>query len=364
MTKPFLPALLPLETFDWTKFVHLIGTANRAVARYDGQLQNMPNPEILLSPLTTQEAVLSSKIEGTQASLTEVLQYEASPSPEKPRANDIIEIINYRQALAGAVKQMESLPLSLRVIRETHGRLMHGARGMQGAPGEFRKIQNWIGKPGSTIETAIYVPPPPNEVMNLLDNLEKYIHSEEKDVLVQLAIIHAQFEMVHPFLDGNGRIGRMLIPLFLYHKKVLGQPMFYISAYFESHRDQYYDKLLSVSAANAWEDWIEFFLHATIEQATSNSEKAKAVHQLYEEKKERIAAVTKSQYSIRVLDFLFRKPIFQSSEFAKESKIPRPTAKRILQQLEGSKVIFLVSKGAGASPNVYGFTKLINLIKT
>ncbi len=361
MTQPFVPHMLPLETFDWTKFVHLIGTANRAVARYDGQLQNMPNPEILLSPLTTQEAVLSSKIEGTQASLKEVLQYEAGPSPERPRVNDIIEIINYRQALAGAVKQMESLPLSLRVIRETHARLMDGARGMQGAPGEFRKIQNWIGKPGSTIETATYVPPPPNEVMNLRHNLEKYIHSAEKDVLVQLAIIHAQFEMIHPFLDGNGRIGRMLIPLFLYHKKVLRQPMFYISAYFESHRDQYYDKLLSVSAANAWEDWIEFFLRATMEQATANSEKAKAVHRLYDSLKKRIEDLTHSQYAMRVLDFLFKKPVFRIGDFVTMTKIPRNSAPGILSKLvKGSVLSQIVSKGRLG--NLYVLSSLIKIV--
>ncbi len=359
---PFVPPMLPLQNFDWAKFVHLVGTANRAVARYDGQLQNMPNPEILLSPLTTQEAVLSSKIEGTQASLNDVLQYEANPSPTRPRVNDIIETINYRRALTGAVKQMKTLPLSLRVVRDAHVTLMQGARGMQGAPGEFRKIQNWIGKPGSTIETATYVPPPPNEVMNLLDNLEKYIHYEEKDVLVQLAVIHSQFEMIHPFLDGNGRIGRILIPLFLYHKGVLNRPMFYISAFFESHRDLYYDKLLSVSRDGAWEDWIEFFLHAVIEQATTNSEKAKSVTQLYEKLKTRIEELTHSQYAMRVLDSIFNRPVFRIGDFVTATKIPRNSAPGILSKLVKGKVLNqIVSKGRAG--NIYVLSSLIRIVR-
>ncbi len=362
MTKPFIPPTLPLETFDWTKFVHLIGKANGAVARYDGQLQNMPNPEILLSPLTTQEAVLSSKIEGTQATLKEVLQYEANPSSEFPRENEIIEIINYRRAMVKAVEQMKSLPLSLRIIREMHSILVQNVRGMQGAPGEFRRVQNWIGKPGSTIETATYVPPPPNEVMRLLDNLEKYFHLEEKDVLVQLAVVHAQFEMIHPFLDGNGRIGRILIPLFLFHKKVLSKPMFYISAYFEAHREIYYHKLLAISSDGAWEGWIEFFLQAAIEQATSNSEKAKTVCSLYEQLKNRIEDLTHSQYTLRVLDFLFKMPVFRLGDFVSLTKIPRNSAPGLLTKLvKGNVLSQVVSRGR--TGNLYTFTSLMKTVR-
>jgi len=239
---------------------------------------------------------------------------------------------------------------------------MQDARGMHGAPGEFRKVQNWIGNPGATIDTATYVPPPPNEVMNLLDNLEKYIHSEERDVLVQLAVIHAQFEMIHPFLDGNGRIGRILIPLFLYYKNVLSRPMFYISAYFESHRDLYYDKLLNISKDGAWEDWIEFFLRATEEQATTNSEKAKAVHQLYEQLKDKIEDLTHSQYTMRMLDFLFKMPIFRLGDFVDLTKIPRKTAQGLLSKLvRGSVLNQVVTKGR--SGNLYSFPRLLDIVR-
>jgi len=362
MPQPYLPQSLPLTTVNWSKHVALIGKANGAVARFDGLLQSMTNPLVLLSPLTTQEAVLSSKIEGTQASLNEVLQYEANPKQEQDRIQDIIEVLNYRNAMQFAVKEMEKVPLSLRIMREMHKILMKHVRGAQQAPGEFREIQNWIGKPGSPIEVATYVPPPPNAVNDLIGNLEKYIHTEEQDPLVQLAILHAQFEMIHPFLDGNGRIGRILIPLFLYHKKVLSEPMFYISAYFEAHRDEYYDKLLAVSSARDWNNWIEYFLRATLEQANKNIEKAKAIHSLYEREKTNVEELTRSHYAIRILDFLFKKPVFRLGDFVKGTRVKRNSAHSLLSKLAKGNVLRTVPS-KGRVGNTYLFGELLDIVQ-
>lgn len=204
---PFIPDELPLQDLDWTSFISYIGTANREIARYDGLLQSIPNPAVLLSPLTTQEAVLSSKIEGTQATLEEVLKFEAEMDSSFNRYDDIQEVLNYRKAMAFAIKELKERPITLNLIRRTHQVLLASVRGESSDRGNFRKIQNWIGKPGSTIEQARFIPPNPLVLQEHLDKFEKYIHYEEKDLLVQLAIVHAQFEILHPFLDGNGRIG-------------------------------------------------------------------------------------------------------------------------------------------------------------
>jgi len=217
--KPFIPDKLPLESINWESHVPLIGQANAALDRYDGMLQGIPNPGVFLSPLTTQEAVLSSKIEGTLvSSMEEVLEFEASPrEPVEPsKKTDIQEIINYRTAMWKAMESIEERPLCLNLVKDLHGILLDSVRGRDKALGEFRRTQNYIAPPGSPIEQATYVPPSPELLPAVLDNWEKYMHFAEKDVLVHLAIVKAQFEIIHPFLDGNGRLGRMLIPLFLF----------------------------------------------------------------------------------------------------------------------------------------------------
>lgn len=359
--EPYKPENLPLEKLDWQKLISLMSEANRKLARYDGILQTMPNPVLLLSPLTTQEAVLSSRIEGTQATLEEVLKFEADPKKHTEKYADIQEVINYRNATTLAVEEMKKRPISLNLLKNMHSVLLQSVRGQNKARGEFRKIQNWIGKPGSTIEEARFVPPSPAELLIYLHNFEKYVHYDEKDRLVQLAIVHAQFEILHPFLDGNGRIGRILIPLFLHEKKILNLPMFYISAFFEAHRELYYDNLKTVTDNKNWEDWILFFLRGVIEQSEKNIEKAKAILQLYEMMKEEIVSKTHSQYSIKALDILFNMPIFSSTDFVKSSNIPKASAKRILKRLEQSGTINIFVKGAGRKPTLYIFRQLITI---
>ena len=360
---PFNPHNLPLDRLNWEQFVHLIGKANAEVARFDGLIQSMPNPSLLLSPLTTQEAVLSSRIEGTQASLEEIYQFEAKPDKESKKYDDIQEVLNYRKAMYFAIKELNKIPFCLRLLKETHKILLSGVRGSNKDRGNFRKTQVFIGKPGANIKEATYIPPAPNNLDKYLSNLEQYFHYEEKDALVQLAIIHAQFEIIHPFLDGNGRMGRIILPLFLYNKGILSSPMLYLSAYFERNREEYYGNLLNISKNNDWESWITFFLKATIEQSKDNIKRAKAIHALYEEKKSKITDLTRSRFAIKALDFLFSNPIFNSSSFTKESKIPRASANRILDSLQKGRVIKIINKGSGNKPSEYVFPKLFNIIK-
>ncbi|GAB4300353.1 MAG: Fic family protein [Ignavibacteriaceae bacterium] len=359
--KPYIPENLPLQSLDWQKLISLMSEANRKLARYDGILQTMPNPELLLSPLTTQEAVLSSRIEGTQATLEDVLKFEADPKQPTEKYDDIQEVINYRKAISAAVEEMKRRPTSLNLIKNMHSVLLQGVRGENKSRGEFRKIQNWIGKPGSTIENARFVPPDPNELIRGLDNFEKYLHYDEKDRLVQLAIIHAQFEILHPFLDGNGRIGRILIPLFLFEKKILSQPVFYISAFFESNRDEYYDRLKSITDNKDWEGWILFFLKGVVEQSEKNIAKAIEIMKLYDDLKKKIVEITHSQYSTKALDALFKLPVFITPAFIKISEIPKASAKRILSRLEKAGIINPLLKGTGRMPSIYRFDKLIDI---
>jgi Fic family protein len=252
---PYVPEPLPPAGIDWEGHIPKIASANRALAQYDGILQAIPNPEVLLSPLLTQEAVLSSRIEGTQASFEDVLRFEANP---RERINDTVladiqEIINYREALRAAVDALKTRQLDVALICDLHRILLADSRGRDGEPGCIRTIQNFIG-PDAYIEHAIFVPPAPENVPRALEDWEAYLQGEEKDVLVQLSVLKAQFELIHLFCDGNGRIGRMLVPLIMYEKGLIGSPMFYISAYFA--------RLLAVSRERDWNGWIAFFLRA------------------------------------------------------------------------------------------------------
>ena len=361
--KPYIPDMLPLKSLNWVEFIHLIGKANRELAHYEGILKGIVNPAIFLSPLTMQEAVLSSRIEGTQATLEEVLEYQALPKKNASKEQDILEIINYRKALNHAVVYLKKKPISLNLIKDIHDILLDSVRGRNKARGQFRTSQNYIGRPGTPMAQASYIPPPPERVMELLSNLEKYIHSEEKDPLIQLAIVHAQFESIHPFLDGNGRVGRILIPLFLMEKKLLSSPVFYMSAYLEANRDSYYEKLNAISKKKKWEDWISFFLEAVVEQARRNSEKATSILKLYNDMKERVPNITHSQYAIRVIDLLFEKPLFNSQEFTKELHIPKTSAVRILNQLETNRIISVISGGKGTRPALLRFDKLAEIVE-
>ena len=354
----------PPEALDWPRLLPLIGPANAAVARYEGVLHGIPNPNVLLSPLTTQEAVLSSRIEGTQATVGEVFEFEAEGLPgdeSTPKKADIHEVLNYRAALAEASRLLDELPLSQRLIRATHERLMQGVRGRNKAPGEYRRIPNWIGPEGCSIEEARFIPCSAEAVPDAMSAWERYIHDPAPDALIQLAVLHAEFEAIHPFLDGNGRLGRLIIPLFLRSKGLLSAPNFYLSEYLENHRDEYYARLLAVSRDGDWTGWCGFFLRAIIEQADANQRKAQAIHALYSARKDWMVDATRSQYGVRALDWFFSRPIFIASDFVVQAGIPEPTARRILRLVRENGLLREVRPASGQRPAVMAFPELLNI---
>lgn len=354
----------PPENLDFQELFPLIGPASAAVAKYEGVLSGVPNPGVLLSPLTAQEAVLSSRIEGTQATLGEVLEYEASKGEDEstPKQADIREVLNYRKALHEAVRLMDDgLPLSQRLIKLVHSVLMDGVRGRNKDPGNYRKIANWIGPHGSTIENARFVPCSAEDLNDCMDAWENYIHGDAPDKLVQLAIIHAEFEAIHPFLDGNGRLGRLIIPLFLHSQGILSRPSFYLSEYFEEHRDEYYDRLLAVSEHDDWTGWVAFFLRALTSQAETNLEKADQILKLHAHLRDWIVDTLHSQYGVRALDWMFSKPIFQPPDFIDSAEIPGPTARRILRVLRDHGMLKEIRAASGRRPATLVFPELLNI---
>ncbi len=354
----------PPKRLDWERLVPLIGPANGALARYDGTLAAVPNAAVLLSPLMTQEAVLSSRIEGTQATMAEVMEFEAGIRPEVTDANrtaDIHEVLNYRKAMGRAVELMKELPLCQRVIKEAHTILMEGVRGQGKAPGEYRKIPNWIGPPGAPMEKATYLPIPCNKLATAMARWERFIHADAPDKLVQLALLHAEFEALHPFLDGNGRLGRMFVPLFLFSTELLRSPMFYISAYLEARRDEYYERLLAVSKDGDWTGWCVFFLQALTEQSKENEKKGAAILKLYERDRDRVIDLTHSQYAIKALDFLFYRPIFSASAFYTEAGVPEHSARKILKTLRENAFFKILRETRGRQPAVLAFRDLLNI---
>jgi Fic family protein len=360
---PYIPTLLPISSVSWGKLTSLIARANRELASYDGILHSLVNPLILLAPLSTQEAVLSSKIEGTQATLEEVLEFEAKPCIEDQRKQaDIQEVLNYRTAMDVAISELKTRPLTLNLIKRVHEVLMDHVRGHNKRRGSFRTMQNWIGTAGCSINEASFVPPSPFELPKHLDNLEKYFHFEDVDLIVQAGIIHAQFELIHPFMDGNGRLGRMLIPLFLFQHRVISTPSFYLSAYLESKRDEYYERLRRISFASDWDGWATFFLQGVIEQAIASKATVKKIMDLYGEMKTLVPTLTRSAHATMTLDLLFSKPIFSSTDFSARAKIPKATAARLLKVLEHEGVIALIRAGQGREASVYAFTRLLKLV--
>lgn len=354
----------PPASIDWPRLIPLLGPANAAVARFEGVLEGIPNVDVLLSPLTTQEAVLSSRIEGTQATFGEVLEYEAGggrTDESGEKSADIQEILNYRVALRQAVTQLESLPLSQRIVKDAHRALMDGVRGHGKAPGEYRRTEVWIGAPGSPMKTARFIPLEAGKVPQAMSDWEKYLHSKQPDRLVQLAIAHAEFEAIHPFLDGNGRLGRLLVPLFLRAQGLLARPNFYISAYLEQHRDQYYDRLLGVSRDGEWTGWCAFFLTAITKQAEANGAKARAILELYRADRLWITEATHSHHAVTALDWFFSRPIFNSSDFIAGSAVPKATANRILRLARDGGRLKEFRPASGRRPAILGYPALLKI---
>jgi Fic family protein len=312
----FVPHPLPPELAPDIELMGALSDASYALGELAALGRTMSNPHLLINPFVRREAVLSSRIEGTQAGLSDLYAFEAGQMPlpgfaPAPADSDVREVANYVVALEYGLQRLSTLPVSLRLLRELHERLLRGVRGERAAPGEFRRTQNWIGQPGCTLDDAQFVPPPVSEMDPALDALEKYLHAEDQvnRPLVRLAFIHYQFEAIHPFLDGNGRIGRLLISLLLVDWGLLPLPLLYLSAYFERHRDKYYDLLLAVSERGAWRDWAPFLLHGVADQAADAGTRVKRLEDLRSSWRDRLVQARSSSLPLALVDALFLQPL-------------------------------------------------------
>ena len=330
----FVPNLLPPE-MNWSlPLISELAEAERALSRMVGLIDSFPFPRILDQPFIRSEAVISSRIEGTHASLIDLYAYEARQLPFFESIDDVREVHNYVCAMQYGMERLQSLPLSLRFIRELHAKLMEKVRGGKLTPGEFRQTQNWIGPVGSTLTNAAYVPPPVEEMHQCLSDLEKFIHApSEIPLLIRIGLIHYQFEAIHPFLDGNGRVGRLLIVLLLYKWGLMSKPMLNLSAYIEKHRNEYYDLLLAVSQRSNWEDWLCFFLRGVKEQAEYGVSHIQQLQTLRLQYQSIAEHDRNSDRMSLVLDFLFTRPIFSINQLSKSLEIPFKTANDYVEKL-------------------------------
>ncbi len=311
----------------------VLSEADRALGELNGVVVLLPNPNLFVAMYVRREAVLSSQIEGTQASLTDVLEYEASDQADTG-STDVGEVVNYVAAMNHGLDRLDTLPLSLRLIREIHEHLLTGTRGANLRPGEFRASQNWIGPTGSSLKTATFVPPPPAEMQASLGNLEIFLHDDKLPPLLHAAIAHAQFETIHPFLDGNGRVGRLLITFLLCHRRVLARPLLYLSHYLKQNRQEYYDRLQAVRLHGHWEQWIDFFARGVGEVAREAFLTAQKTIQLRE------AHLTLLRGTdVRALDVLFSNPIITVRKFAQILSITPTTANKWVARLESMQIL-------------------------
>jgi len=363
--EPYKPEKLPPKSIDGGAHTELSLTAGMALGEYKGILRGVINPFLLLVPLNYKEAVLSSRIEGTQTTVEEVMRFEidAENIIETESQKNSQEVVNYCKAMAKGVELLADKPLCINIIRELHRILLTSVRGEDKDPGEIRKAQNWIGPSGCSQEEASFLPPEPFRVMDDLSDWENYIHKEESNILVQLAVIKAQFELIHPFRDGNGRIGRMLVPLILYNKKILPTPCFYISAYLEKHDDIYRKQLSAISQEKDWDGWISFFLKAMIEQARENNEEVNSIIKLNTDIRRDVPKILNSRYSPQVIDTMFSSPLFNKNQFCKASGIPKESLRWIFQKLEENEIIAIYSEAKGSRGTTYMFPKLLEIIK-
>ena len=336
----FAPEPLPPVIAPDLGLMRLLPEAGYALGELAAMGRALPNPHLLMGPFLRREAVLSSRIEGTQATVADLYAYEAG-QPSLPDvgssapASDILEVLNYVHALQYGLDRLNTLPVSRRLIREIHERLMQGVRGEHLTPGEFRRSQNWIGAPGCTLNEADYVPPPVPEMEGALDALESYIHSDDpkNHTLVRLALIHYQFEAIHPFLDGNGRVGRLLLSLLLVSWDLLPLPLLYLSDYFERNRQQYYNLLLATSQRGDWIEWISFFLIGVVEQSADASARAKRLQDLQAQWRARLSEGRATAVLLSLADSLFISPVLTITQAQRLLKVTFRSAKRNIDKL-------------------------------
>jgi Fic family protein len=323
-----------------------------------GEGGRLPNPHLLIRPFVRREAVLSSRIEGTQATLGELLAAEAGAAVDRS-PEDLREVANYVVALEHGIGRLKKLPLSLRLVRELHERLMRGVRGDRATPGEFRRSQNWIGPPGSMLANATYVPPPVEEMKAALGAWEGFLHDRSLPPLVQIALIHSQFEAIHPFLDGNGRVGRLLITLFLVERGILPAPLLYLSAFFEATRSHYYERLLGVTERGEWPEWTEYFLNGVARQAEDALSRAERINRLLTHWREKAAG--RSATALRLVDLLAENPFWTVTRAAERLGVAFTTAQRALEALERGGVLKRTS--AARRDRVYCARAILDILE-
>jgi Fic family protein len=334
----FVPRLLPPDppiAFDG-ELQACLSKADRALGRLDGSIQTLPDPGLFVFMYIRKEAVLSSQIEGTESSINDVLEVEAEVfDPERPK--DVGEVLNYISAMNLGLERLRTLPLSVELVREIHRKLLHGVRGEDKQPGELRETQNWIGPPGCAIENATFVPPPPSELVPALAALDGFLNDETTDMpaLIRIGLAHAQFETIHPFRDGNGRVGRLMITFFLCQQKILLRPVLYLSHYFRAHQRTYYERLQATRDRGDWEGWLKFFLTGVATVSNQASETARGIVGLRERHRTLITAEFGRAvgHGLQVLEYLLRRPIIQIKEVQQLLEITYPGANNLVRRL-------------------------------
>jgi Fic family protein len=334
----FIPAPLPPRPPIVLAGLHaLLSRADQAVGRLDGVIQTVPNPDFFVYMYVRREAVLSSQIEGTQSTLEDLLAVELEPRPAwRDLPADVDEVVRYVRAMNYGLARLGELPLSLRLITEIHRELLAGGRGSRRLPGEFRRSQNWIGPENATLAEATFVPPPVHEMKQALGDFERFLHDDDElPALIHAGLAHAQFETIHPFLDGNGRVGRLLITFLLVFRGVLHRPMLYLSVYLKRHRAEYYDRLTAIRSSGDWESWLRFFLTGVAETAEEATATARAILDLREQHRRLIQERTSGVNGLRLLDLLFERPLVHVNLVKDSLGIAFVTANKLVEQLEG-----------------------------
>lgn len=356
----------PPSKLDFGQIVNPLIKATDALARYDQMLKNMHNSEILLAPLRNQEAVISSRMEGTISTMDEILRFEADSENDTEEAknvrSEIFETILYQRALINAQKAMnDGYPLSQHLVKTIHQQLLSFGRGAQKSPGQFKIEQNYLAD--KIKQKVLFVPISPEKLNDGLEKLFDYLNNSDDPILIKTALMHLEFEALHPFQDGNGRIGRMLITLLLWSTKTISEPHFYISGYMEENKDEYIDTMRNVSENNDWEKWCVFFLNAVEKQAIRNLEIAENIKNLYEEMKHIFSDTLSSKWSVNALDYIFTNPIFRNNRFTSKSGIPGPTAARFTRMLLEKELIRTLEEASGRRPALYAFEPLLKLVR-
>jgi Fic family protein len=356
----FLPFDLPIHLEINDKTILLISETERKLGMLSGMGELLPNPHILINPYLSKEAVLSSKIEGTQASLTDVLRYRAQDEKELNKGSDVKEVSNYVKSLEYGLEKIKKENITLDLIKNMHKILLKDVRGKTKNPGEFRDTQNWIGTEGTNVGESTFVPPPPDALIGPMHNFQDYIKLTNIPLLIQTALMHYHFEVMHPFRDGNGRLGRVLITLFLCKRKALSLPLLYLSAYFENNRIEYYKRLLDVSQQSKYEEWINFFLRGVKEQSEDALKRTRKLVRLREDYLRLLVEKNAIQNATKLIEFLFNNPFISVPKVQKSLKVAYPTAKRAIAVLEKEGIIEEIS---GKPRNkLYCSNKILNIL--